>query len=60
MGEGVKRMETARLVLRPLIAGDEDALAEVYCDADNETLFRWSQAVTGVPGILSRNSADCR
>lgn len=35
------RLETARLVLRPLIADDEDALAEVYCDAET---MRWFPA----------------
>ncbi|MGB7189899.1 MAG: GNAT family N-acetyltransferase [Acidobacteriaceae bacterium] len=34
-------METARLVLRPLLVSDEDALAEVYCDAET---MRWYPA----------------
>ena len=34
MGEGVIAIETARLVLRSLVAEDEEALAQVYCDAD--------------------------
>ncbi|MEJ0019868.1 MAG: hypothetical protein WDN25_25595 [Acetobacteraceae bacterium] len=31
----------------------------VYCDAEDDGLFRWSAAVTGLPGVLSRNPADC-
>lgn len=38
MGEGVTRLETARLVLRPLTPDDEDELAKVYCDAET---MRW-------------------
>ncbi len=34
MGEGVIRIETERLLLRPLVWDDEEALAQVYCDAE--------------------------
>ena len=34
MGEGVVRIETERLLLRPLVWDDEEALAQVYCDAE--------------------------
>jgi hypothetical protein len=31
-----------------------------YCDAEHDNLFRYSQAVTGLPGLVSSNVADCR
>jgi RimJ/RimL family protein N-acetyltransferase len=34
VGEGVIRIETERLLLRPLVGDDEEALAQVYCDAE--------------------------
>lgn len=34
MGEGVRPIETERLLLRPLVWDDEEALAQVYCDAE--------------------------
>ena len=44
----------------PIEVRDAVTARGIYCNADNETLFRWSGAVTGLPGILSRNPADCR
>lgn len=38
MGEGVRQIETARLLLRRFVREDEDALAAVLCDADT---MRW-------------------
>lgn len=31
----------------------------VYCDPDNNSLFRYSFAVTGLHGLLSRDQRDC-
>lgn len=31
-----------------------------FCDADDDLLFRFGEAVSGVPGRLSRNPSDCR
>lgn len=31
-----------------------------FCDPSDDLLFRYSTAVTGIPGILSRNAEDCR
>jgi len=31
-----------------------------YCDPGNNQLFRFSEAVTGTPGLLSRVADDCR
>jgi [ribosomal protein S5]-alanine N-acetyltransferase len=39
--EGITSIETARLVLRPLVMEDEEALAQVYCDAET---MRWYPA----------------
>ena len=30
-----------------------------YCDPPDQGLFRYSEAVTGVPGLLSRVAKDC-
>jgi RimJ/RimL family protein N-acetyltransferase len=38
VGEGVRQIETARLLLRRFVREDEDALAAVLCDADT---MRW-------------------
>jgi len=31
-----------------------------YCDPNDTRLFRFSEAVTGTPGLLSRVADDCR
>lgn len=31
-----------------------------YCNADNDLIFRYSTAATGIAGIVSRNPDDCR
>lgn len=41
MGEGVKPIETARLVLREMVLEDEEALAAVLCDQET---MRWYPA----------------
>jgi hypothetical protein len=31
-----------------------------FCDADDDTLFRYSSAVTERPGLVSSRAEDCR
>jgi len=52
-------MATLRTAVPPAIA---QVLRETgrYCDPANDGLFRYSQAVTGVHGLLSRDAKDCQ
>jgi hypothetical protein len=46
--------------------GDTPAIAQAlretgrYCDPKDDGLFYYSEAVTGVPGLLSHVAEDCR
>ncbi len=57
---------TARAISMPALraAIPQDVMQSLratgrYCDPSNAGLFRYSEAVTGVPGMLSRVAQDC-
>ena len=69
---GVAAAITADLLARPSVAQDvlhaeippdiaaTQAATGWYCDQENRQLFRFSAAVTGGPGKVSRTEAVCR
>ncbi len=56
------RLETQQNRLLDVPPDVRRALAQTgrYCDPQDDQLFRYSTAATGLTGVLSRNSEDCR